>query len=67
MCQGQNINENNQHFAREIQEESCNSFLTLSPELRLILDVLGRNVMDVLKVNENQKIKQNVCAPQSDK
>lgn len=67
MCQGQNINENNQHFAQEIQEESCNSFLTLSPELRLILDVLGRNVMDVLKVNENQKIKQNVCAPQSDK
>lgn len=65
MCQGQSINENNQHFAQEIQEESCNSFSTLSPELRSILDGLGRNVIDVLKVNENQKIKQNVCEPQS--
>lgn len=57
---GENINVNNQYPPKESQEESRDPFSTLSTWSLGIFDMyLGKNVIDVLKVNGNSKIKQN--------
>ena len=57
--QDQISSENSQHPAQEIQEESSDSFLSLRTwSLRFKFKMhLGKNVMNISKVNGNKKIK----------